>query len=387
LSRSDAGFVYEFDDEGNVFRFRAGHLLRPELVKMLQKNPPAFDDSLIGRAATTGKPEQIADLASEKHYAFRDLMKAEGFGSLLAIPAKRNQRLIGGIVVARRSGGGFDEREIGLLHTFANGSTIAIENARLFHQLGRKNIDLQQASEHKSQFLANMSHELRTPLNAVIGYTELLLDDIYGQVPQRMREVMARIEANGRHLLGLINDVLDLSKIEAGQFTLSLTKYSMPEVVSAVVSSVGALADTKQLILRTDVQRNLPPGFGDERRIAQALLNLAGNAIKFADAGEIKIGVTATNSWFTVAVRDSGPGISTADQAKIFGEFQQADTSSTRKKGGTGLGLTITKRIVELHGGRIWVESAPGCGSTFFFTLPVHVPRESGPHEQVCISR
>jgi signal transduction histidine kinase len=202
-----------------------------------------------------------------------------------------------------------------------------------------------------------------------------------------MREVMARTEANGRHLLGLINDVLDLSKIEAGQFTLSLTKYSMLEVVSAVVSSVGALADTKKLILRTDIQPSLPPGFGDERRIAQALLNLAGNAIKFADAGEIQISVTATDGSFKVAVRDSGPGISVADQAKIFGEFQQADTSSTRKKGGTGLGLTITKRIVELHGGRIWVESAPGCGSTFFFTIPVHVTRESGLHEQVCFSR
>jgi signal transduction histidine kinase len=210
-------------------------------------------------------------------------------------------------------------------------------------------------------------------LNAVIGYTELLLDDIYGVVPDRMREVMARIQTNGRHLLGLINDVLDLSKIEAGQLTLSVAKYSMAEVVSSVISAVESLADAKQLALKMDVQPGLPAGEGDERRIAQALLNLAGNAIKFTDAGEVEISASAQNGSFTIAVRDSGPGINIADQSKIFEEFQQGDSSSTRKKGGTGLGLTITKRIVEMHGGRIWIESAPGCGSTFLFTLPVRM--------------
>jgi signal transduction histidine kinase len=210
-------------------------------------------------------------------------------------------------------------------------------------------------------------------LNAVIGYTELLLDDIYGVVPDRMREVMARIQSNGRHLLSLINDVLDLSKIEAGQLTLSVANYSMAEVVSSVISAVESLADTKQLALKMKVQPGLPAGEGDERRIAQALLNLAGNAIKFTDAGEVEISASAQNGSFTIAVRDSGPGINIADHSKIFEEFQQGDGSSTRKKGGTGLGLTITKRIVEMHGGRIWIESAPGCGSTFFFTLPVRM--------------
>jgi signal transduction histidine kinase len=212
-------------------------------------------------------------------------------------------------------------------------------------------------SQHKSQFLANMSHELRTPLNAVIGYTELTLDNIYGVVPDRMREVIARIQSNGRHLLRLINDVLDLSKIEAGQLTLSVTKYSMAEVINSVVSAVESLAYAKKLELKADVQTNLPVGQGDDRRIAQALLNLAGNAIKFTDNGEVAISASAMNGSFTVAVRDSGPGISLADQDKIFDEFQQADSSSTRKKGGTGLGLTITKRIIELHGGRIWIET------------------------------
>jgi signal transduction histidine kinase len=373
LSRSDAGFIYQFDEASQVFRFRAGHLLRPEFIKVFEQTPPALHNSLIGKAAILGAPEQIADLKTADNYVFRDHLLKEGYRSILAVPAMQGKLLIGGIVVARRAAGGFKNREIELLHAFANGSTIAIENARLFLELERKNADLQKVSQHKSQFLANMSHELRTPLNAVIGYTELLLDDIYGVVPDRMREVMARIQSNGGHLLGLINDVLDLSKIEAGQLTLSVAKYSMAEVVSSVISAVESLADAKQLALKMDVQPGLPAGEGDERRIAQALLNLAGNAIKFTDAGEVEISASAKNGSFTVAVRDSGPGISVGDQGKIFEEFQQGDSSSTRKKGGTGLGLTITKRIVELHGGRIWIESAPGCGSTFFVTLPVNM--------------
>jgi signal transduction histidine kinase len=223
-----------------------------------------------------------------------------------------------------------------------------------------------------------MSHELRTPLNAVLGYTELLLDDIYGAVPDRMREVMGRIQTNGHHLLGLINDVLDLSKIEAGQLTLSITKYSLEDLVSGVSNAVESLANAKKLSLIAEVQPNLPAGEGDERRIAQALVNLAGNAIKFTDCGEVKICASEKDGFFTIAVHDSGPGISLADQSKIFEEFHQADNSSTRKKGGTGLGLTITKRIVELHGGKIWVESAPGCGSSFFFTLPVNTQGKRG---------
>jgi signal transduction histidine kinase len=378
LSKSDAGFIYEFDDVAQVFRLRAGHLLRAGFIEMLQQAPPTFHDSLMGRAAETGGPVQIKDLTSETEYAFRDQLIREGYRCLLAIPAMRDRKLIGGIVVARRVIGGFNERDVDLLHTFANGSTIAIDNARLFLELEQKNAELQLVSQHKSQFLANMSHELRTPLNAVLGYTELLLDDIYGAVPDRMREVMGRIETNGRHLLGLINDVLDLSKIEAGQLTLSITKYSLKELVSGVCNAVESLANAKKLGLIVEVQLNLPAGEGDERRIAQALLNLAGNAIKFTDCGEVKISASEKDGVFTIAVRDSGPGISLADQSKIFEEFQQADTSSTRKKGGTGLGLTITKRIVELHGGKIWVESAPGCGSTFFFTLPVRMQHNGG---------
>jgi signal transduction histidine kinase len=189
--------------------------------------------------------------------------------------------------------------------------------------------------------------------------------------------VLERVQSNGRHLLGLINDVLDLSKIEAGQLTLSLNDYSLKDVVQSVFSAVESLATAKKLALKVEVPPALPPGHGDEHRITQVLLNLVGNAIKFTEAGEVAINASAQNGAFTVAVRDTGPGIAKADQTKIFEEFQQADNSSTRNKGGTGLGLAISKRIVEMHGGRIWVESTEGQGSTFSFTLPVKVERQT----------
>jgi signal transduction histidine kinase len=262
---------------------------------------------------------------------------------------------------------------VNLLQTFAGQSVLAIQNARLFREIEEKGRQLETASKHKSQFLANMSHELRTPLNAILGYTKMIQNNIYGDVPEKIREVIARLEQSGRHLLGLINDVLDFSKIEAGQLTLSLHDYSMKEVVQAVLAAVESLATEKKLRLEIALSPDLPLGKGDQRRIAQVLLNLVGNAIKFTEVGEVQVQATAADGVFAVSVRDTGPGISSADQHRIFEEFQQVDSSSTRRKGGTGLGLAIAKRIIEMHGGRLWVESALGEGSTFWFTLPVRV--------------
>jgi signal transduction histidine kinase len=233
--------------------------------------------------------------------------------------------------------------------------------------------EAEKANRAKSQFLANMSHELRTPLNAILGYIELIQDSIYGDVPEKVREVIGRIDHNGHHLLNQINDVLDLSKIEAGELKVLLNDYSMQDIVNGVISDVSSLAAEKNLTLNAIVPPDLPTGLGDDRRISQVLLNLVGNAIKFTDEGEVSVRVSASDGEFQVAVADTGIGISEADQAEILNEFYQADSSSTRAHGGTGLGLAIAKRMVELHGGRLWIESALGEGSTFSFSLPIRV--------------
>src|SRR5258705_7185834 len=238
-------------------------------------------------------------------------------------------------------------------------------------------LSLEEASRHKSQLLANMSHELRTPLNAILGFSELLLDGIYGALPNKMRSAVERIQRNGRHLLGLINDVLDLSKIEAGQLRLSLADYSVEELVSVVYTSVESLAAEKNLSLRIVVPRGLPPARGDERRLAQVLFNLVGNAIKFTDAGEVWIEVETKGDSYIFSVRDTGPGVDEADQAKIFQEFQQVDNSITKTKAGAGLGLAIVKNVVEMHGGRIWIESRIGHGATFSFLVPARLEQQA----------
>jgi signal transduction histidine kinase len=256
--------------------------------------------------------------------------------------------------------------------------TLAANLNRTAAELGRLYAELEAASQHKSRFLANMSHELRTPLNAIMGYTELMLDGTYGALPEKVVSVADRVYRNGKHLLALVNDILDLSKIEAGQLLLSLDVYAMPSVVQSVIAATESLAQAKGLALTPSIADPLPVGRGDERRLTQVLLNLVGNAIKFTDRGEIEIAAAASDGAFHLAVRDTGPGIGEVDRVRIFEEFQQVENAQTRAKGGTGLGLAISKRIVEMHGGRIWVESEVGKGSTFSVSLPVHVERQVG---------
>jgi signal transduction histidine kinase len=238
------------------------------------------------------------------------------------------------------------------------------------------NVKLEQASRAKSEFLANMSHELRTPLNAILGFTEMILDDLYGEVPPELKEPLADIQTNGKHLLRLINDVLDLSKIEAGRMELALGDYAVEDVVATVRASLRSLATEKGLDLVTEVEENLPDAYGDSKRITQCLLNLVGNALKFTKHGRVSVGVGRQGELLRYRVADTGIGIPAEQLDAVFAEFRQVDTTTTRDFGGTGLGLSITKRFVEMHGGRIWVESELGKGSTFYFTIPIRV--ESG---------
>src|SRR6266702_2151135 len=379
LSTTDAGAIYTFDEARQQCRLRATYGMSEEMIQAIAGQHITVNDANMGIATLQRRPVQIPDVCNEPQTPMNAIILREGYRAVLVMPLLRPDRIVGALVVRRKKPGEFPKGIGELLDTFAVQSVVAIQNARLFREIEEKGRELEVASKHKSQFLANMSHELRTPLNAILGYTELILDSIYGEPSEKMRAVLERLQANGRHLLGLINDVLDLSKIEAGQLTLSLEDYSLRDVVHGVVSAVEPLAAEKRLAFTAEVAPDLPKGRGDERRLSQLLLNLVGNAIKFTDKGEVAIRASATNGAFTVAVCDTGPGIPAADQAKIFEEFQQADSSITRKKGGTGLGLSIAKRIIEMHGGRIWVESEPGKGSTFYFTLPVRVEAQAGP--------
>ena len=375
ISATDAGAIYVFDPAHSELRLSATHGMEESLVAVLRDQRITLDEPIVAETYARRAPVQVADLAEGRTLVIDVLMRA-GYRSLVIAPLIRSDEIVGALVVRRRVTGLLPQATIDLLQTFAAQSVIAIQNARLFREIEQKSRELAVASQHKSQFLANMSHELRTPLNAILGYTELILDDIYGATSPKLREVLQRLETNGRHLLGLINDVLDLSKIEAGQLTLTLADYTIAELVHGVVAAVEPLASDKHLALRVEVPANLPRCTGDQRRLSQVLLNLVGNAIKFTDEGEVLISAAAAQDRFTVSVRDTGPGIPPEAQARIFEEFQQADNSVAHKKGGTGLGLAISKRIIEMHGGELRVESAVGRGSTFSFTVPLEVERQ-----------
>jgi signal transduction histidine kinase len=382
LSGTEAGTIYEFDAQQQELQLRSSYGMSDELIAALKDQHLGIREPIIHQAVQERGPVQTADLLAIAPTPARTILARAGFRAVLVVPLLGRDHVIGVLAVRRKHPGAFPAGTIDLLKTFAAQSVLAIQNAHLFTEIDEKSRQLEIASQHKSQFLANMSHELRTPLNAILGYTELILDNIYGETSEKMRAVLERLQANGKHLLGLINDVLDLSKIEAGQLTLELADYSLKDVVHTVFTAVESLATGKQLKLTTDIAADLPAGRGDQRRLTQVLLNLVGNAIKFTDTGEVKIKASLADGSFTVRVRDTGPGIAPADQGKIFEEFQQADNSATKRKGGTGLGLSIAKRIIEMHGGRIWVESDLGKGSTFAFAIPARVERQVSDEQQ-----
>ena len=309
LSRTDAGTIYVFSSTRQQFRLRATFGMSDELIAAMSDQAIGLNDMGIGDTAERCTPVQMPDLAAGTPSHVQKIVLDAGYRSILIIPLLRPNKIVGALVVRRREPGEFDEQVVHLLETFAAQSVLAIQNAKLFREIEEKGRELEAASRHKSQFLANMSHELRTPLNSVLGFTELLVDGIYGELPDKAKTTIARVQANGRHLLGLINDVLDLSKIEAGQLTLALDDYSVGQIVRLTVTAVEPLARAKGLALGTNVAENLPIGRGDERRLTQVLLNLAGNAVKFTEKGAVDILADAVDGHFEIAVRDTGPGI------------------------------------------------------------------------------
>ena len=349
LCQADHSFIYL--REAEVYRCASGSGDIPEWIEYLKHQTIVPGrGTAAGRAVLEGRTVHIPDVLVDPEYTFLEAQKRGGFRTTLGVPLLREGTPVGVIVLTRPTVRPFTDKQIELVSTFADQAVIAIENVRLFDEIQDKSRQLEVASQHKSQFLANMSHELRTPLNAILGYTELMADGAYGEPSEKMLGVLKRLESNGKHLLGLINDVLDLSKIEAGQLVLELSDYSLEDIAQTVRSTLEPLAADKKLAFKVEVAPKLLPGRGDGRRLTQVLINLVGNAIKFTDTGEVVITGGATDGSFHLSVRDTGPGISAADQAKLFQEFQQADNAITRKKGGTGLGLAISTHHRDARG-------------------------------------
>ncbi len=371
LCEADAGQIYEYHEAAGEFRITASWNIREEYLRSIEAAQITLGKGAVGRSAVTGLPVQIPDILAEPGYPFRDIVAQEGYRAVLSVPMLREGRIIGTVVVARNMPGAFSERHVNLLTTFANQTTIAIENARLYRDVTDKGRMLEEANRHKSQFLANMSHELRTPMNAIIGFSEILLDPSLQVGEEEQLQFLTDILGSGKHLLNLINEVLDLSKIEAGRMELQIAPADLGEVLEAVQSTMRPLAAKKSISFQVESGDQIGPFPMDEARVKQILLNLVSNAIKFTpDGGRVWVRTGTENETVRVEVGDTGPGIPPEDHEKIFLEFQQVQTSRMAgKPEGTGLGLALAKRFVEMHGGKLWVESEVGKGSRFFFTL------------------
>ncbi len=375
VSETDAGSIYEFDEDAEEFRLRAAHGLDQAVVDTILRARLHLHETLVGRAALQRAPLEVPDLLDGPNDPLTTVMLKAGYRAALAVPILHEDRIIGGLVVRRKSPGPFRADTVRLLQTFATQSALAIQNARLYQEIEAKNRQLQIASRHKSEFLANMSHELRTPLNAIIGFSEVLIDRIFGDLNAKQTDYLQDILDSGRELLALINEILDLAKVEAGRMELELSVFSLPDTLEHGLTLVREQASRHTISLSLEVAPEIELVEADELKIKRVIVNLVSNAVKFTpDGGSVDVVARRAGEDIHIAVRDTGPGISPEDQERIFEEFQQVGQSSLQQHEGTGLGLALAKRLVELHGGRIWVESAPGAGSTFSFALPQRQP-------------
>jgi signal transduction histidine kinase len=374
LSGLDGGVMFEYDDGTEEFVHRAAMDTGGRLAEARRATRIRKGEGVIGRTAVTLEPVQQPDISVPGAYEgrMRDNLLESGIRAILAVPMVREGQLIGCLGVTRNTPGEFPPATIELLRTFASQSALAIQNARLFREIENKSRELEAANRHKDEFLASMSHELRTPLNAVIGFSEVLLDRMFGDVNAKQEEYLDDILASGRHLLSLINDILDLAKIEAGRMELDLEEFDVAQAIDNAVVLVRERATRKGLILDTRVDHGLGSLRGDQRKVKQILLNLLSNAVKFTgEGGRVEVRGQRLDGQVEISVSDTGIGIAAEDLDAVFEEFRQVGTDYAKKHEGTGLGLTLSRKFVELHGGRIWVKSQPGHGSTFTFTLPV----------------
>jgi signal transduction histidine kinase len=380
--------IWEYDELREEFRLRASHyadardaaiLPAPGGVTTIPKG-----QGLMTQVVDLRQPVQIPDIAAEGAYEspVRTALIDAGHRALLGVPLMSEDEVIGVLGVTSKTSGEFAPEIVQLLSTFATQSALAIQNARLFHEIQDKSRLLEAASRHKSEFLANMSHELRTPLNAILGFSEVLAERMFGEVNEKQAEYLQDILSSGRHLLSLINDILDLSKVEAGRLELELGRFHLPTALDNALTLVRERATRHGITLTQTVDERVGDIVADERKVKQILLNLLSNAVKFTpEGGRVGLTATAAEGIITIAVSDTGIGIAPEDQAAIFEEFRQVGREDARKQEGTGLGLTLAKKFVELHGGRIWVQSHVGQGSTFTFTVPVRLD-ETGASDQ-----
>jgi signal transduction histidine kinase len=371
LSGTDAGVIYEYDNDEEVFLPRASEHLEANIVETMLATPVRRGEGATGRLADVHEPIQVPDIfVAPAESRVRGSLVRAGYRALLAVPLVREDQLLGGLTVLRKIPGAFANETVELLQTFATQSALAIQNARLFRELADKSSELQAASQHKSEFLANMSHELRTPLNAVIGFSEVLSERMFGDLNEKQDEYLKDIHASGQHLLSLINDILDLSKIEAGKMDVEPADFDVRMAIDNALMLVRERAARKSIEVQATVDERLGQIHGDERKIRQVLLNLLSNAIKFTPAGgRIEVLAKPVNGSLEVSVTDTGVGIAPEDQETVFEEFRQVGTAD-KKVEGTGLGLALSRKFIQLHGGRMWVKSEVGAGSTFTFTIP-----------------
>ena len=371
LSGTDGGSIYEFDEDAREFHLSAVFGTSPETFDVLRRTRIGLDDTFLGQAAALGRSLELPDLGGVLPDPYLSVLAEGGWRSLVAVPMLREGRIVGAMVVRRHAPGYVPQEICDLLETFAGQSALALINAKLYRQLERQSAALEVASQHKSEFLASMSHELRTPLNAIIGFSEVLLERMFGELNERQDDYLRDIWSSGKHLLELLNDILDLSKIEAGQMVLNRSQFAVRESLEYCLSMVRERALKQRISLSLEVDPQVGVLDADRLRFRQVVLNMLSNAVKFTpEGGRVGVRVSIRGQDLVVEVTDTGPGVPAEDRQRIFDAFQQGARHPEQTEG-TGLGLTLSKRILELHGGRIWVESEAGQGSTFGIALPV----------------